>query len=68
MFNYHILDMVELEITQMNSLQNFKNQKNAIGSKTCFIITGPEFDNDDTFKMIGNMFVDFFSRRSCKRN
>jgi len=60
MFNYHVLDMVELEIFQFNSLQNFKNQKNAIGSKTCFIITGPEFDNDDTFKMIGNMFVDFF--------
>jgi len=60
MFNHHLLDMVELEISQMNSLENFKNQKNAIGSKPCFIITGPEFDNDETFKMIGNLFVDFF--------
>jgi len=60
LFNYHVLDMIELEVLHFNSLQNFKNQTNAIGSKPCFIITGPEFDNDETFKMIGNLFVDFF--------
>jgi ribosome production factor 2 len=52
--------MLEVGITQFKSLESFKNQKSAIGSKPCFIITGSEFDNDDNFKLIANLFVDFF--------
>jgi ribosome production factor 2 len=60
LFNYHILDMVEFGISQFKSFQEFRMQKNAIGSKPCFVISGPEFDNNDSLRNIANLIVDFF--------
>jgi len=60
LFNYHILDMVEFGIVHLKSFQEFRLQKNAIGSKPCFVISGPEFDNNELFKNIANLIVDFF--------
>jgi ribosome production factor 2 len=31
-----------------------------VGTKPCILLQGVNFENDDTFKKIGNIFVDFF--------
>jgi len=63
MFSYHILDMIELGVTHCKGLQEFKSKKNAIGSKPCFVISGPEFDNNEVLKMTANIIIDFFRGR-----
>jgi len=60
MFNYHLLDMIELGITHFKPMESFNKKKNAIGSKPCFIISGPEFENNEELKMTANIIVDFF--------
>jgi len=60
MFNFHVLDMIELGITHFKPMEEFNIKKNAVGSKPCFVISGAEFENNEEFKMIANIFVDFF--------
>jgi ribosome production factor 2 len=62
-FNYHILDMIELGITQFKPMEAFNKRKNAVGSKPCFIISGAEFENNEELKMTANIIVDFFRGR-----
>ncbi|XP_060711848.1 ribosome production factor 2 homolog isoform X2 [Hemiscyllium ocellatum] len=60
MFDYHVLDMVELGIEKFESLRDFKNSKSAEGSKPMLIFAGDAFEIDNDLKRVKNLFIDFF--------
>ena len=43
MYDYQLLDMVELGLENFKSLQDFKNSKIASGSKPCLLFAGEPF-------------------------
>jgi len=61
MFDYHLLDMIELGITNYKSAQSFSPEKEPmLGAKPCFTIVGPEFSANPIYETASNLFVDFF--------
>lgn len=63
MFDYHVLDMVELVLDPAGyrSVGSFPSTfKPQVGNKPCFVFTGDAFENDDDFKNIKSILVDFF--------
>lgn len=64
MFNHHLLDMVELGVTNYKGLSDFPEaEKNAVGSKPCFVLDGDAFQSSETIKTIGNLIVGMSSSR-----
>ena len=69
MYDYQLLDMVELGLENFKSLQDFKNSKIASGSKPCLMFAGEpfadttkaEFQRYDTF-VCGILFIFSSSR------
>ncbi|XP_041354756.1 ribosome production factor 2 homolog [Gigantopelta aegis] len=60
MFDYHLLDMVELGIDSFKSLFAFEGVKCSLGVKPCLIFSGEAFENDIEYARLKNMFIDFF--------
>jgi len=64
MFDYHLLDMLELGVSNYKSIQSFSPEKlPMLGSKPCFTIVGAEFSANPVYEMAANLFVDFFRGR-----
>ena len=62
-FDYHVMDMVELILDPAGyrSVGSFPSTfKPQVGNKPCFVFTGEAFENDDDFKNIKSILVDFF--------
>ncbi|KAL0585778.1 hypothetical protein ABG067_004501 [Albugo candida] len=60
-FDGHVLDMMELEISNYKAMATFtSNRKKAIGSKPCFIFTGSEWDSIETYQKLKNLLLDLF--------
>ncbi|XP_032877892.1 ribosome production factor 2 homolog [Amblyraja radiata] len=60
MFDYHILDMIELGIEKFHGLSDFKNSKSAEGSKPMLVFAGDLFELDNNHKRLKNLLIDFF--------
>uniref|UniRef100_UPI00398E755F ribosome production factor 2 homolog isoform X1 n=2 Tax=Pristiophorus japonicus TaxID=55135 RepID=UPI00398E755F len=60
MFDYHVLDMIELGIEKFDGLRDFKNSKSAEGSKPMLIFAGDLFEIDNNHKRLKNLLIDFF--------
>eukprot|EP01129_Flabellula_baltica_P012618 TRINITY_DN571_c0_g1_i1.p1 TRINITY_DN571_c0_g1~~TRINITY_DN571_c0_g1_i1.p1 ORF type:complete len:890 (-),score=203.17 TRINITY_DN571_c0_g1_i1:2435-5074(-) len=60
LFEYHILDMVELRLVKYTPIELYDNEMNRLGSKPCIILSGTEFQDNEEYKKIGNLLVDFF--------
>jgi ribosome production factor 2 len=60
LFDSQLLDMVELKLMNFKSISEFKKAQFPIGTKPCILLQGLNFESDEVFKKIGNMFVDFF--------
>jgi len=62
MFDYHMLDMVELGVESFIPLQDFKTAKVASGSKPCLMFAGESFADpaNKEFQRLKNLLVDFF--------
>jgi len=62
MFDYQLLDMVELGLENFKSLQEFKNSKIASGTKPCLTFAGEPFaDTTKTeFQRLKSLLIDFF--------
>lgn len=63
LFDYHVLDMVELILDPAGyrSVESFPSTfKPQVGNKPCFVFTGDAFENDDDFRNIKSILVDFF--------
>ncbi|KAI6178503.1 Ribosome production factor 2-like protein [Aphelenchoides besseyi] len=60
LFDYQLLDLVDLQLIKYKPPSEFKQPSFAIGTKPCITLQGLNFENDENFKKIGNMLVDFF--------
>ncbi|KAL6604704.1 Brix-domain-containing protein [Neocallimastix sp. 'constans'] len=60
MFDYQVLDMIELGIENFKSLHDFKTAKSSIEMKPLFIFNGELFEQREEYKKLKNMLLDFF--------
>ncbi|MCP9264262.1 Ribosome production factor 2-like [Dirofilaria immitis] len=60
MYDYHVLDMVELQIENFVKSADFDTAKIPVGCKPCIVLQGTEFEKDESMKRIGNLMVDWF--------
>ncbi|XP_072378818.1 ribosome production factor 2 homolog [Diabrotica undecimpunctata] len=67
MFNYNLLDMIELYVESYEGLKEFAESKITLGTKPCLIFNGPLWDQMDELKQLKNLFIDFF-HRECVEN
>lgn len=63
MFNWTVLDMFELTLSQYRAMDSFESQKAVLGNKPAFVFLGDKFDHDDTLKQFRSFLVDFFRGR-----
>uniref|UniRef100_A0A7E5A108 Ribosome production factor 2 homolog n=1 Tax=Panagrellus redivivus TaxID=6233 RepID=A0A7E5A108_PANRE len=60
MFDGHVLDMFEMQITNYIAATAFKQPPPTLGSKPCILLQGTLFESDEEYKRLGNLMVDFF--------
>ncbi|KAL7633541.1 UNVERIFIED_CONTAM: hypothetical protein RMT77_016074 [Armadillidium vulgare] len=60
MFDYHLLDMVELGLEQYKSLTDIPGTKVSVGTKCCLVFCGPDFESDEKYKRLKSLLLDFF--------
>lgn len=61
MFNFQLLDMVELGLAESKLMAEFKGvEQNMFGSKPCLTFHGDAFDTNPDFKRLKSLFIDFF--------
>jgi len=64
LFDHHMLDMLELGITNYKAMSQYKpTQLPMLGSKPCFAIIGPQFQHDEKYSTAANLIVDIFRGR-----
>uniref|UniRef100_A0A4W5MZL3 Ribosome production factor 2 homolog n=1 Tax=Hucho hucho TaxID=62062 RepID=A0A4W5MZL3_9TELE len=60
LFDFHVLDMIELGIEKYRSLSEIKNSKCPEGTKPMLVFAGEAFDHDDDHKRLKSLLTDFF--------
>nr|XP_033795624.1 ribosome production factor 2 homolog isoform X2 [Geotrypetes seraphini] len=60
MFDYHVLDMIELGVENFVSLNDIKNSKCPEGTKPMLIFAGDAFESSEDYKRLKSLFIDFF--------
>ncbi|KAM9154511.1 ribosome production factor 2 homolog [Pangshura tecta] len=60
MFDYHVLDMIELGIEKFVSLKDIKNSKCPEGTKPMLIFAGDTFDLNEEYRRLKSLLIDFF--------
>ncbi|XP_021107206.1 ribosome production factor 2 homolog isoform X2 [Heterocephalus glaber] len=60
MYDYHVLDMIELGIEKFVSLKDIKNSKCPEGTKPMIIFAGDDFDTTEDYKRLKSLLIDFF--------
>lgn len=60
LFDFHILDMVELGIEKFKAISQYSTGKCPVGTKPCLLFTGDAFDQDLEYKRLKNLLTDFF--------
>lgn len=60
LYDYHILDMIELRIESYIPAREFPTAKSLLGAKPCLVLQGTSFESDETMKRLGNLMVDWF--------
>lgn len=62
MFNYSLLDMIELGIDSLEALRDFSGPKITLGTKPCLIFNGPIWDQQEEYKHLKSIFIDLFHK------
>ncbi|XP_068082871.1 ribosome production factor 2 homolog isoform X2 [Anabrus simplex] len=62
MYDFHLLDMVELGVDSFNSLSDFKNEKVSPGIKPCLLFAGELFEHNHEFQRLKSLLIDMFKR------
>jgi hypothetical protein len=57
LYDGHVLDMLELGITDYISLADVKGPKKMLGAKPCFLFMGEEWDRDPDYGRLRNLLV-----------
>ncbi|XP_037541618.1 ribosome production factor 2 homolog [Nematolebias whitei] len=60
MFDFHVLDMIELGIEKYGSLSDIKASKCPEGTKPMLVFAGEAFDTDNEYKRMKSLLIDFF--------
>ncbi|KAF3844235.1 hypothetical protein F7725_013576 [Dissostichus mawsoni] len=60
MFDFHVLDMVELGVEKYVALSEIKNSKCPEGTKPMLVFAGEAFDTDNEHKRLKSLLIDFF--------
>ncbi|KAM8846805.1 ribosome production factor 2 homolog [Synchiropus picturatus] len=60
LFDFHMLDMIELGIENFVSLSDIKGSKCPEGTKPMLVFAGEAFDLDNEHKRLKNILIDFF--------
>uniref|UniRef100_A0A3P8YR42 Ribosome production factor 2 homolog n=1 Tax=Esox lucius TaxID=8010 RepID=A0A3P8YR42_ESOLU len=60
LFDFHVLDMIELGIETYKSLSDIKTSKCPEGTKPMLVFAGEAFDNDNDHKRMKSLLTDFF--------
>ena len=61
MFDFHLLDMIELGVDSFTGIQQFKNRADwQLGNKPCFVFAGQEFDSKPEYQTLKSMLLDLF--------
>eukprot|EP00164_Ancoracysta_twista_P002372 GFYU01003142.1.p1 GENE.GFYU01003142.1~~GFYU01003142.1.p1 ORF type:complete len:304 (-),score=88.45 GFYU01003142.1:55-966(-) len=64
MFDFHLLNMVEFGVTNFKPMESFKKTPRfAEGFKPCIMFIGQDFEQEDEYKHIKSLFLDFFRGR-----
>lgn len=62
MFDYSLLDMVELGVDSYEGLKAFCGGKIGLGSKPCLVFNGALWEESDDLKQLKSIFIDIFHR------
>ncbi|TNM94522.1 ribosome production factor 2 homolog [Takifugu rubripes] len=60
LFDFHVLDMIELGIEKFSSLSDIKASKCPEGTKPMLLFAGEAFDTDNEHKRLKSLLIDFF--------
>uniref|UniRef100_A0A8C3XZG4 Ribosome production factor 2 homolog n=1 Tax=Catharus ustulatus TaxID=91951 RepID=A0A8C3XZG4_CATUS len=60
MFDYHVLDMIELGVEKFVSLKDIKNSKCPEGTKPMLVFAGDMFDVNEEYRRLKSLLIDFF--------
>jgi len=60
MFDFQVLDMVEIGIENFKSLKEFKVPKIPTETKPCLLFAGEMFETDPNYQRLKNLLIDFF--------
>ncbi|KAG7244172.1 hypothetical protein INR49_004245 [Caranx melampygus] len=60
LFDFHVLDMIELGIEKFVSLSDIKTSKCPEGTKPMLVFAGEAFDIDNEHKRLKSLLIDFF--------
>jgi len=60
MFDFQVLDMIEVGIEKFKSLKEFKVPKIPTETKPCLQFAGEMFDTDPDYQRLKNLLIDFF--------
>lgn len=60
LFDSKILDLLEFGVENFVSMTEIKGLKAPFGHKPSFIFQGDQFENDDIYRNIKNLIIDFF--------
>jgi len=60
LFDYHLLDMIELGVEQFKSLAEIKTSKVMTGTKPCMIFSGDLWNQNEEYSRFKSLLIDFF--------
>ncbi|KAJ3129311.1 rRNA-binding ribosome biosynthesis protein rpf2 [Nowakowskiella sp. JEL0407] len=60
MFDYQVLDMLELGIVNGVAMDNFKSAKCGVGNRPLMVFTGELFNTREEYIKLRNLLIDFF--------
>jgi len=66
LYDYQLLDMVELGVENYTSITEFKNEKVGVGIKPCLVFNGELWSQLHEYMRLKNLLVDLFHREPAK--
>lgn len=60
MFDYHVLDMIELGVEKFVALSEIKNSKCPEGTKPMLVFAGDTFEVTEDYRRLKSLLIDFF--------
>ncbi|KAJ3640785.1 hypothetical protein Zmor_027326 [Zophobas morio] len=66
MYNYSLLDMIELHVENIECMREFACQKIVLGTKPSLVFNGPTWEETEELKHLKSLFIDIFHREEVE--